>query len=99
MERDREELASKEHGMVVIRRRTIVVIGTGVPTNATHAERQAIACSSVYIYIYIYIYIYLYISLDQLRKEAGESASDDTYEAFHVNCPSVRCASPKSCYF
>ena len=69
MERDRGELASKEHDMVVICRRTIVVIGTGVSPNATHAERQAIACSSTYIYI----------SLDQLRKEAGESASDYTY--------------------
>ena len=23
----------------------------------------------------------------------------DINEAFHVNCPSARCASPKSCYF
>ena len=41
VERDRGELASKNHGMVVIRRRIIAVIGIGVPPNATHAERQA----------------------------------------------------------
>ena len=42
---------------------------------------------------------YLNISIKNKLLDGFPGKIASTYEAFHVNCPSARRASPKSCYF
>ena len=39
-----------------------------------------------------------YETNDYFAKD-GYTLAENAYEAFHVNCPNARRASPKSCYF
>ena len=51
------------------------------------------------LYIYTREQILLYEDLKNSIAYVFMNFGLSTYEAFHVNCPSARHASPKSCYF